>query len=247
MIPFINRYGFNSSGHEVVKNNIENASQFEPKVKIGLNLGKNKWTEDATEDYIKGILKFADIERIDYLVINISSPNTPNLRQLQNKSQLNDLIGRVVKVENEVNLKKPLLVKIAPDLNDNQLRDVAEVVNKFASNQSKRGIDGLIVSNTTVERTDLKSDDNMIAETGGLSGLPLRDKSTDLIRKMYKLTNGKLPIIGVGGVFSGQDAYRKIKAGASLVQVYTALTYEGPPIVNKIKRELAQTLRYCLN
>jgi len=118
------------------------------------------------------------------------------------------------------------------------------MVNKFATNKSKRGIDGLIVSNTTVERpVVLKSDDQLVAETGGLSGLPLRDKSTEMIGRVYKLTNGRVPIIGVGGVFTGSDAYDKISAGASLIQIYTALTYEGPQVVTKIKRELADIVR----
>ena len=238
------RYGFNSAGHEVVKNNIESVTKNKEMVILGLNLGKNKSSEDAAEDYVKGILKFKDIESIDYFVINISSPNTPNLRELQNKSQLKSLIERVLKVRNDSNLQKPLLLKISPDLSDTQLTEMAKIINSFATNKSKRGIDGLIVSNTTTDRpSTLKSDQTFVEQTGGLSGLPLKDKSTDLIRKVYKLTNGKIPIIGVGGVFTGDDAYNKIRAGASLVQIYTALTYEGPPVVDKIKRELAQVLK----
>lgn len=229
------RYGFNSAGHEVVESNIKSSTGVQSNVRIGLNLGKNKWTEDSAEDYIKGIVRFADVERVDYLVINISSPNTPNLRQLQNKSQLKDLIERVLKVTKEVNLRKPLLVKIAPDLSDDQLRDVIQVVNRFASDASQPGIDGLIVSNTTVDRTNLNSNAKVVSETGGLSGVPLRNKSTDLIRKVYRLTNGKLPIVGVGGVFSGGDALEKIKAGASLIQIYTAFAYEVSDVRSRLQ------------
>ncbi|CAG2104022.1 unnamed protein product [Medioppia subpectinata] len=240
----INRYGFNSAGHESLQQNIQKLAKNSERIIIGLNLGKNKSTQDMADDYIKGLVKFYDCEAIDYLVLNISSPNTSNLRDLQNKRELKDLIERVIKVRNEHKICKPLLIKIAPDLNDTQLRDIIDLINKFATNKCKAGIDGLIVSNTTVGRPDiLKSDDKLIAETGGLSGLPLKDKSTEMIKSVYKLTGGKVPIIGVGGVFTGSDAYDKISAGASLIQIYTALAYEGPQIVAKIKRELAEIVR----
>jgi dihydroorotate dehydrogenase len=216
--------------------NIEKQSEAIEKlpVIVGLNLGKNKSTEDIADDYIKGIRKFSDTKCIHYLVINISSPNTPHLRDLQSKKELNELIEKVLKVKNEYNIEKPLLIKIAPDLEESQVKDIANIINKYASNKSKRGIDGLIVSNTTVDRPPaLQSEDNLIKEKGGLSGVPLKQRSTDMIRKIYKLTNGKIPIIGVGGVFNGEDAYDKIKAGASLVQIYTAIAYEVHKSVNK--------------
>lgn len=219
------RYGFNSSGHDSVKLNIERQT-LSDKVIVGVNLGKNKWTQNANEDYVKGILKFCDLPSVHYFVINISSPNTPNLRDLQNKNELKDLIAKVVEIKQRMKICKPFLIKIAPDLNDTQLKDIADVINM--SSKTNRGIDGLIISNTTIDRPQtLLSNQQLIQESGGLSGAPLKSHSTEVIRKMYKLTNGKIPIVGVGGIFSGEDAYQKLKAGASLVQIYTSLTYEA--------------------
>ncbi|XP_054161878.1 dihydroorotate dehydrogenase (quinone), mitochondrial-like [Oppia nitens] len=240
----INRYGFNSIGHNAVKANIENSIKTKESLILGLNLGKNKLTENMVNDYVEGLIKFKDSEAIDYFVLNISSPNTSNLRDLQNKTQLKQLIERVLKVRIDYQIEKPLLIKIAPDLDDNQLKDITDIINEFASNKSMKGIDGLIISNTTVYRHEcLKSDNKLVTQKGGLSGLPLQKTSTDLIKRVYQLTGGKVPIIGVGGVFTGSDAYDKIRAGASLIQIYTALTYEGPQVVNEIKQELANILR----
>ncbi|CAL1539972.1 unnamed protein product [Lymnaea stagnalis] len=204
---------------------------------LGVNLGKNKTSPDAVEDYVKGVRKFGPVA--DYLVINVSSPNTPGLRDMQRQEELATLIDKVVEERNKlaVNPKPPLLVKIAPDLNEEEKKDIATVITR-----PKSKVDGLIISNTTVERPQSLVSKNK-SETGGLSGAPLREKSLETIRDMYRLTNGQVAIIGVGGVSSGKDAYDKVKAGASLVQLYTAMIYQGPPVVAKIKRELDELLR----
>lgn len=235
----INRYGFNSHGHHAVQTRLE--QQFlvrgHPPGILGINLGKNKTSDNAVGDYVKGVQCFSGLG--DYLVVNVSSPNTPGLRSLQGREQLANLIDKVLEARDTlpVNMRNPLLVKIAPDLSDDDKEDIAAVVSR-----NKGGVDGIIVTNTTITRPEtLKSINKM--EKGGLSGKPLTELSTSTVRDMYKLTNGKVPIIGVGGISTGQDAYDKIKAGASLVQLYTALAYEGPPIVKKIKRELAELLK----
>lgn len=173
----------------------------------------------------------------DYLVVNVSSPNTPGLRNLQGKAELHQLLSRVLKERDALqgDHKPPVLVKIAPDLSAQDKRDIADVVTEL-------GVDGLMVSNTTVTRPETLKDPQQ-TETGGLSGQPLKELSTRTVGEMYSLTKGKVPIIGIGGVASGKDALDKIRAGASLVQLYTALTYHGPPVVTKIKRELEQLLQ----
>ncbi|KAH9519169.1 hypothetical protein Btru_074885 [Bulinus truncatus] len=236
----INRFGFNSEGHEEVfkrlnKRNIEETPTGNGV--LGINLGKNKTTDNAVEDYVKGVRKFGSIA--DYLVINISSPNTPRLRDMQRQDELARLLDRVIEERNRLTVfpKPPLLIKIAPDLSDEEKKDIAKVISK-----QKNKVDGLIVSNTTVDRPDTLVSKNKV-ETGGLSGAPLKEKSLQTVRDMYSLTNGQVPIIGVGGVSNGQDAYNKVKAGASLIQLYTALIYQGPPVIGKIKRELDELLR----
>jgi dihydroorotate dehydrogenase len=172
----------------------------------------------------------------DYFVINVSSPNTPGLRSLQNKKNLQELLIRINIARKSVGSKQPLLLKLAPDLSDIERQDVADVIlNK------KTKVDGLILCNTTITRPNLINSNQR--ETGGLSGAPLNDISTFMISDMYRRTHGTIPIIGVGGVFSGADAYKKIKAGASLIQVYTSYIYNGPPIVGKIKKELCEMLQ----
>lgn len=231
----INRYGFNSDGHETVWKRIKELKA-DPAFDgvIGVNLGKNKTSEDPAADYIEGVRKFSDVA--DYLVINVSSPNTQGLRNLQNRKNLEDLLSKVNEARKSLERRPPLLLKLAPDLSNEERQDVAEVIAK----QNCR-VDGLVLSNTTVSRenlTDPKKD-----ETGGLSGAPLTDLSTAMISDMYKRTKGKVPIIGAGGIFSGEDAYAKIKAGASLVQIYTSYALQGPPVVSKIKRELNELIR----
>lgn len=230
----VNRYGFNSDGHDIVWERIKQLRENKDFTGIiGINLGKNKDSSDAVQDYINGIKKFADV--VDYFVINVSSPNTPGLRNLQNKKELETLLTKVNNTRKAINSQQPLLLKLAPDLSDSELQDVADVVL-----QPNTKVDGLILCNTTTQRINLINVNQ--TESGGLSGAPLTDISTKIISDMYKRTKGKIPIIGVGGVFSGEDAYHKIKAGASLVQVYTSYIYNGPPIVGRIKRELNEIL-----
>ncbi|KAL5233854.1 hypothetical protein ACI65C_001264 [Semiaphis heraclei] len=234
----INRYGFNSDGHNVVYERLKKLKQNQNFDGIvGVNLGKNKESENAVSDYVKGIEKFAPVA--DYFVINISSPNTPGLRNLQNKKDLINLLSNVIEARNQVcgDHKIPLLLKIAPDLTDQDKKDIANVIN-----DKKFKVDGLIISNTTVKRIGVYNNPNAL-EPGGLSGKPLQEESTKLILEFYKLTNGKIPIIGVGGVFNGQDAYAKIRAGASLIQIYTSFIYNGPSVIVNIKKELENLLR----
>ena len=202
---------------------------------IGANIGRNKDSTDAVNDYVAGVYEFAPIS--DYLVINVSSPNTPGLRALQDRGPLSELLSRVLEARADLCEKKtpPLLLKIAPDLSGDDLSALAEV-------SLEVGIDGLIVSNTTIGRPAV---DHLpvAAEAGGLSGQPLFDVSTRVLRDIYRLTGGKLPLIGVGGITSAEDAYAKIRAGASLVQLYTALVYQGPRLVLDIKRRLPEFLK----
>ncbi|KAJ2951220.1 hypothetical protein O0L34_g5616 [Tuta absoluta] len=235
----INRYGFNSIGHLEVRKKIESIDKaLLQKGLLGINLGKNKTSENAIEDYINGVRRFCMVA--DYFVINVSSPNTPGLRSLQNKKNLQELLTEVNNTRESIFMfngqKPPLFLKLSPDLTLEEMWDVAYVV---TSKKSK--VDGLIISNTSIDRSCLVNKE-FSGESGGVSGKPLTDKSTEMIRTMYKLTKGRIPIIGVGGIFTGQDAYEKILAGASAVQIYTALIYHGPPVVTKIKSELAELL-----
>ncbi|KAL5466757.1 hypothetical protein EMCRGX_G030906 [Ephydatia muelleri] len=226
----------NSDGHVIVKNRLKKwkSGAAEGKV-LGVNLGKNKDSKNGAEDYVAGIRELGCYA--DYIVINISSPNTPGLRDMQGKEQLTDLLDTVTAERDTLPHKPPLLVKVAPDLSDADKEDIADVILR-----PKGGADGLIVCNTTVTRPQtLRSAQK--CERGGLSGAPLRDLATSTISDMYRLTKGSIPIIGVGGVFTGKDAYDKIAAGATLVEIYTSMVYEGPPVVKKIKSELAAILK----
>ncbi|XP_039931305.1 dihydroorotate dehydrogenase (quinone), mitochondrial isoform X2 [Hirundo rustica] len=257
----INRYGFNSHGHVAVERRLRARQETQIRLTrgalaigwwlvvlpwfscvcvpagmpLGVNLGKNKSSTDAVADYVAGVRTLGPLA--DYLVVNVSSPNTPGLRDLQGKAELRDLLSKVLAERDLLpcERKPAVLVKIAPDLTAQDKQDIASVVCEV-------GVDGLIVSNTTVSRpSSLRSRQRL--EHGGLSGKPLRELSTQTIREMYALTQGRVPIIGVGGVSSGQDALEKIRAGASLVQLYTALVYHGPPVVGAVKRELEELLR----
>ena len=231
----INNLGFNSQGIEIVKSKLEriNLNIFSKGI-IGINIGKNKSSENAFEDYCLGLKELGPL--VHYIVINISSPNTPGLRDLQKKDKINQLAKKLlmIKKNNENLTTKPILFKISPDLDDQQIRDIA--LSSLAL-----GIDGIIISNSTIDRplTLQSSHKNKI---GGLSGQPLLKKSTVLLKKMYNLTNGQIPLIGVGGICNGFDCYEKIKSGASLVQLYTSLIYKGPSLVEKIKKELLSCL-----
>lgn len=231
----INRYGFNSQGLAPFVERLAARRRAGRPGIVGANVGKNRETEDAAADYEAGIAAVCPFS--DYIVINVSSPNTPGLRSLQARQQIEALIRRA-----QAALRRaapspvpPLLAKVGPDLDADEMRDIAEVA-------LATGLDGLIVGNTTVRRPPgLKSRHS--AETGGLSGRPLMSHATACLAQMYRLTAGRIPIVGCGGVASGEDAYAKIRAGASLVQLYSALVYEGPGLVTRIKRELAGRLR----
>jgi dihydroorotate dehydrogenase len=233
----INRLGFNSGGVEAFAKRL--AARYHRRRNsgiVGANVGKNRDTVDGAADYVAGIEAIAGLS--DYLVVNISSPNTPGLRALQARAPIEDLLKRVLaaRARNAPGGKKPpLLAKVGPDLSPEQLSDIAEVT-------LATGVDGLIVGNTTIDRpASLKSPQRF--EAGGLSGAPLLQPSTECLATLYRLTKGRIPLIGCGGVASGADAYAKIKAGASLVQVYSALVFQGPRLANRIKRELAACLR----
>ena len=226
----INRMGFNSDGIDTV---IRRLSRRTRRGVVGINLGKNRDTDDAARDYEEGILRAGEVA--DYLVLNVSSPNTPGLRELQARTALEALLQQLVDARDENGSRTPLLLKIAPDLTEDQRHDIAEVA--LATH-----IDGLIISNTTVDRPARLRSGNA-REGGGLSGRPLLSMSTALLSEMYKLTEKRLPLVGVGGVGSAADAYSKIRAGASLVQLYTALAFDGPALVGRIKVGLAELLR----
>ncbi|AED93149.1 Dihydroorotate dehydrogenase (quinone) [Arabidopsis thaliana] len=255
----INRCGFNSEGIVVVAKRLgaqhgkrmlaeTSATSSSPSddVKpggksgpgiLGVNLGKNKTSEDAAADYVQGVHNLS--QYADYLVINVSSPNTAGLRMLQGRKQLKDLVKKVQAARDEMQWgdegPPPLLVKIAPDLSRGELEDIAAVALALH-------LDGLIISNTTVSRPDAVSNNPVATETGGLSGKPLFALSTNMLRDMYTLTRGKIPLIGCGGVSSGEDAYKKIRAGATLVQLYTGFAYGGPALIPQIKEELVKCL-----
>jgi len=228
----INRLGFNSQGLPAAVTRL--ARRRRRGGLIGANIGKNRDTLHDIADYVQGVTALAPFA--DYLVVNVSSPNTPGLRELQRKSVVVALIERLMAARASVrpDHPPPLLLKIAPDLTPEERADLA------AAALATR-IDGLVIANTTVARPP-SLESAQAHEPGGLSGKPLFAPSTALLAEMYRLTGGKLPLIGVGGIASGADAYEKIRAGASLVQLYTALVYQGPGLVRRIKEELAALL-----
>ncbi|CAN6689675.1 unnamed protein product [Malus baccata var. baccata] len=257
-VAIINRCGFNSEGIVAVAKRLgaqhgkrkldettsssSSGEEVKPGGKagpgiLGVNLGKNKTSEDASADYRQGVHTLS--QYADYLVINVSSPNTPGLRMLQGRKQLKDLVKQVQGARDEMQWGEegppPLLVKIAPDLSKEDLEDIAAVALALR-------LDGLIISNTTVSRPESVSKHLLASEAGGLSGKPLFDMSTNVLKEMYILTRGKIPLIGCGGISSGEDAYKKVRAGASLVQLYTAFAYGGPALIPQIKAELSECL-----
>ncbi len=226
----INRMGFNNEGLEAMKQRL---AVRKSKVIVGGNLGKNKVTpnEQAEEDYCLGFEALYDV--VDYFVVNVSSPNTPNLRALQEKEPLQQLLNRLQGLNLAKPKQKPILLKIAPDLTFEQLDDVIEIV-------LSTGIAGLIATNTTLSRAGLKSEENLVTQTGGLSGKPVRDRSTEVIAYIHAHSKGQIPIIGVGGIHSAEDALAKLKAGASLVQIYTGFIYEGPGLIKQINQGIVR-------
>jgi len=227
----INRMGFNNEGMMALKNRLEKGRP--NNLIIGGNIGKNKVTpnEEATSDYVKCFETLFPF--VDYFVVNVSSPNTPGLRALQDKEPLTKLLSHLQELNHQKINPKPILLKIAPDLTDSQLDDIIEIVDNTK-------IEGIIATNTTIDRSGLKTSDNRIKEigNGGLSGMPVRKRSTEVIRYLNKKSNGQLKIIAVGGINSADDAIEKLTAGASLVQIYTGLIYEGPTLVKKINKAL---------
>jgi len=226
----INRMGFNNNGLEDA---VERLKKNHSGILIGGNIGKNKITpnDEAIGDYEEGFLALFDV--VDYFVVNVSSPNTPNLRELQEKEPLLNLLSHLMTLNLKKKNKKPILLKIAPDLSNEQLDDIIDIVI-----QSK--IDGVIATNTTISREGLKSDQEKIEHigAGGLSGAPLRSRATEVIRYLKEKSNAAFPVIGVGGIMSAQDAIEKLEAGADLIQIYTGFIYEGPGLIKKINKEI---------
>ena len=221
----INRMGFNNVGvEEVIENLKKNKSTL-----IGGNIGKNKITPNylAIDDYVTSFNMLFDF--VDYFVVNVSSPNTPNLRDLQQKEPLTKLINSLISINRNKTKPKPILLKIAPDLNNNQLLDIISIV-------KDTGLDGIIATNTTINRDNLKSVNKN--ELGGLSGKPLTSRSTEVIKFISKNSNKTIPIIGVGGINTVADALEKFDAGADLIQIYTGFIYEGPNLIRSINKAL---------
>lgn len=225
----INRMGFNNGGvDEAVVRLKKNRN-----VLVGGNIGKNKITpnEEAESDYLSCFEALFDY--VDYFVVNVSSPNTPNLRALQDKEPLSKLLKLLREKNSEKNNPKPILLKIAPDLSDDQLMDIIDIV-------AETGIDGVIATNTTISRDGLQTTSNLVEQigAGGLSGKPLKNRSTEVIRFLSEKSGQAFPIIGVGGIHSAEDALEKLEAGATLVQLYTGFIYEGPALIKKINKAI---------
>lgn len=228
----INRMGFNNQGADVAAGRLKHLKD-RGGVIIGGNIGKNKVTpnEEAVNDYIYCFHALYDY--VDYFVVNVSSPNTPGLRDLQEKEPLMRILDRLQQLNLGKVTPKPILLKIAPDLTNSQLDDIVDIV-------SETKIAGVIATNTTISREGLRSSQELLSETGGVSGKPLTNRSTEVIRYLSQKSNQSFPIIGVGGIHSGADAIEKLNAGASLVQVYTGFIYEGPALVGDICKQILQ-------
>jgi len=226
----INRMGFNNEGLDAAIQRLKNRKS---KVIIGGNIGKNKITpnEEAFNDYEKCFLQLFPF--VDYFVVNVSSPNTPGLRDLQEKEPLMKLLNHLMALNKKQEKAKPILLKIAPDLTNQQLDDIIEIVNETK-------IDGVIATNTTISRDDLSTDETRVKSigNGGLSGKPLRNRSTEVIKYLHVNSNASFPIIGVGGIMSAEDAIEKLEAGASLLQLYSGFIYEGPSLIKEINKAI---------
>lgn len=229
----INRLGFNSGGHAAVLKRLERRPK---KGIVGVNIGANKDSTDRDADYVAGLEAFS--AAADYFTVNISSPNTPGLRDLQAPKELDRLLARLMAKRDDMAEKgqdpRPIAVKLSPDIAED---DVAPICERLMAH----GVDGILVSNTTLAREGLK-DAARAAESGGLSGAPLYERSTRLLAKVYVLTEGRIPLVGVGGIHSGETALGKIEAGASLIQLYTGLVYKGPGLVGRIKTDLSAAI-----
>ena len=227
----INRMGFNSIGVDGVARHLKDAGR--PAAPIGINVGKNRDTpnESASEDYTRAITALKP--SADYFVVNVSSPNTAGLRDLQRPSAIRELITVAVKAASQNGHARPVFVKLSPDSSDAELDETIDAVVAAAA-------DGIVATNTTTSRDALRSP--RASEAGGLSGAPLRRRANDACRRIYRRTAGRIPIIGVGGIASAEDAYERLRAGASLVQIYTSLIYEGPGIFRRINRGLLRLM-----
>ena len=227
----LNRMGFNNDGVEIAIEQLKNRKHKD--LIIGGNIGKNKVTpnEEANNDYLIAFEKL--FPYVDYFVVNVSSPNTPNLRALQDKEPLMNLLSELKNANSKKTNPKPILLKIAPDLTDEQLDDVIEIITTTKT-------DGVIATNTTVDREKLITPKTEVEKlgAGGISGKPLTKRSTEVIRYLQEKSNAAFPIIGVGGIHSAEDAIEKLKAGASLIQIYTGFIYEGPSLVKKINQQI---------
>ena len=240
----VNRMGFNNPGAEALALKLAEwrAAGRWPNHPVGINLGKSKITplEKAAEDYANSFRML--LPHADFFVVNVSSPNTPNLRKLQDKAALEEIIAAILEVQSpksKARSPKPILVKVAPDLSFEALDEIVALV-------MARGLAGIVATNTTIGRPETRDETarRVYEETGGLSGRPLRQRSTEVVRHLYQQSNGKLPIIGVGGVSDANDAWEKITAGASLVQIYTGLVYQGPSVVKEIVRGLRERMEH---
>lgn len=236
----INRMGFNNKGVDMAAARIAVYRKNQPAAQQGLiiggNIGKNKNTpnEEAVSDYIKCFDKLFDV--VDYFVVNVSSPNTPGLRALQDKGPLTEILNALQQRNNKNGMRRPVLLKIAPDLTNEQLDDIVAIV-------AETKIDGVIATNTTISRAGLTSPEKLTKETGGLSGKPLTKRSTEVIRYLAEKSNRAFPIIGAGGTHSAEDALEKLEAGAALVQLYTGFIYEGPGLIGRINKKLLSILK----
>lgn len=226
----INRMGFNNQGADVAAGRLRRLKD-KGNLIIGGNIGKNKLTpnEEAVDDYTYCFN--ALFEYVDYFVVNVSSPNTPGLRDLQEKEPLTKILNALQDLNHTKHIQRPILLKIAPDLTDSQLDDIVEIV-------AGTKIAGVIATNTTISREGLHSDPSLVKEMGGVSGKPLTKRSTEVIRYLAERSNRSFPIIGVGGIHTAEDALEKLEAGASLVQLYTGFIYEGPALISRILKKL---------
>ena len=226
----INRLGFNNHGSEIVAQRI---SENKPTGVLGINIGPNKETKNKSDDFYLCLLKL--YSHADYITINISSPNTEGLRDFHEENSMTRLLEGLNKLKKEKKINKPLVVKLSPDISEQNVSNIVEIINKHK-------IDGIIISNTTDKNREKLSDINK-NEAGGLSGQPIKNISTNLIKKFYKETNKKIKIIGVGGIDSGRSAFEKITAGADLIQLYTGMVYKGPGVVKEIKKDLISIMK----
>ena len=226
----INRLGFNNHGSEIISQRISNN---QPNGLLGINIGPNKDTKNKEEDYYKCLSKM--FMYAGYITINISSPNTEGLRDFHDQNEMEKLLTGLNKIKKDKKINQPIAIKLSPDISDSEISRIVELIKKY-------NIQGIVISNTT-DRNRENLEDIKKIEAGGLSGKPLKDISTNLIKKFYKETKGKIKIIGVGGVDSGQSAFEKITAGADAIQLYTGMVYKGPGIVKDIKKELISILK----